>query len=103
MTFQNAQKYLNNNIDKIGKYLFFARKHRTADTFIKMPIQLIIISTKSDWALINNTMTRTGLNNQDALLKYNLLDEDLNVWLITNVERGISRIKTLKEHLQDLP
>jgi hypothetical protein len=42
-------------------------------------------------------MTRSGLSNLDALLKYNLLDKDLNVWLITNVERGISRVKTLKE------
>jgi len=103
MTYQKAQKYLNDNVDKIGKYLFFARKHRTAKTFIKIPIQLIIISTENDWALVTNTMTRNGLSTRDALLKYNLLEEDLDVWLITNVERGISRIKTLKEHLQDLP
>ena len=105
MTYSESEEYLNANQDKIGKYLYFVRKKRTAinTTFIKIPIQLIIISPKSDWALITHNMTRIELSNWDALLKYNLLDEDLDVWLITNVERGISRIKTLKEHLQDLP
>ena len=105
MTYSEAEQYLNDNRDKIGKHLFFARKKRTAinTTFIKIPIQMIIISPKSDWAIVTHGMTRIGLSNWDVLLKYNLLDEDLNVWLITNVERGISKIKPLREHLQDLP
>jgi hypothetical protein len=102
MTYSEAEKYLNNNRNKIGSYLTFARKNSAAKTSIKIPIQLIIISTENDWALINHTMTSSGLSNRDALLQYNLLDEDLNVWLITNVEQGISRMKTLKEHLQGL-
>lgn len=98
MKYQDAKLLLDQHIDKIGSKAFI-KDERVVSNHI---IDFMIIAPNLNWMEVYTKMNTKSKTNEEALKSLNMLDDDLEVWVISEIGKNNFSRQTLNQYLLDL-